>query len=90
MAAPKPAQTEALPAAHVKFTGMSGSALEKAPGLGDTQTYSVKAVCVGVGTELRKDGERREVRKMEVLEVEFGEIVEAPQDQQLSLVEDDQ
>lgn len=92
MAAPKTTaeQTEAIPAAHVKFTGMSGSALDTPAELGDEQTFVVKAVCVGTGTELRKDGERREVRKMEVLEVTFGEITKAPADPQLSLVEDDE
>lgn len=82
-------QTAAVPAAHVKFTGMSGSALSDPAQLGDHQTFVVTAVCVGSGKELRKDGEVREVRKMEVVDVEFGEITPAPRDGQLALDEDD-
>lgn len=81
-------QTELVEAAHVKFTGMSGSALDTPAELGDTQTFVVVAKCMGVGVELRKDGEVRHTRKMEVVEVEFGEIKKAPKDQQLSLVDD--
>lgn len=83
-------QTELTPAAHVKFTGMSASALDAPAELGDTQTFTVTAVCVGTGTQLRKDGERRGLRTMEVLEVQFGEITKAPADPQLSLVDDDE
>lgn len=90
MATPKPAdQTELTPAAHVKFTGMSGSALEEPAELGDIQEFTVRGKCVGTGVELRKDGEVRHIRKMEVQEIEFGAIVKAPTDQQLSLVEDE-
>lgn len=81
-------QTELVPTAHVKFTGMSGSALKEPASLGDQQTFTVTAVCVGEGTELRKDGERRAFRRMEVLEVAFGEITKAPSDPQLALVDD--
>ena len=86
----KPAeQQEIVPAAHVKFTGMSGSALDTPADLGDEQVFTVTARCVGVGSELRKDGEVRQIRRMEVVEVEFGAITKAPKDPQLSLVDDD-
>lgn len=84
--AKKSEQTEAIPAAHVKFTGMSGSALTDPAGLGDTQTFTVTARCIGTGNELRKDGEVRQVRRMEVVEVEFGEIVKAANDPALFAV----
>lgn len=87
---PAPAeQTELVPTAHVKFTGMSGSALDDPAELGDEQTFTVTAKCVGTGYELRADGERRAIRKMQVIEVEFGEIVKAPTDPQLQLVDDE-
>ncbi len=90
MAQPKPAeQTELIESAHVKFSGMSGSALDTPAELGDVQQFTVTARCTGTGVELRKDGEVRHVRKMEVQDVVFGEIVKAPTDQQLSLVDDD-
>lgn len=82
-------QMDLLPAAHVKFTGMSGAALEDPADLGDEQTFTVVAKCVGEGRVLRKDGEIRNTRTMEVLEVAFGEIRKAPTDQQLALTEDD-
>lgn len=84
----KAEQTEAIPTAHVKFTGMSASALEAPAGLGDRQTFTVTAKCVGTGSEMRKDGEIRQIRRMEVIEVQFGEITKAPADPQLSLVDD--
>lgn len=82
-------QTELVEAAHVKFTGASASALDTPAELGDVQEFTVRARCVGTGVELRKDGEVRHVRKMEVQEVGFGAITKAPEDQQLTLVEDD-
>lgn len=91
MAAPKlkaVEQTEAFPAAHVKFIGLSASAIDSPCDLGDTQTYTVVAECVGTGQELQKDGAVREIRKMEVKEVTFGEIQKAPTDPQLSLTDD--
>lgn len=84
-----PEQTEAIPAAHVKFTGMSAAALDTPADLGDVQTFTVTARCIGTGEELRKDGELRHIRRMEVQEVDFGKIVKAPKDQQLALVDDD-
>lgn len=81
-------QIELVEAAHVKFAGMSGAALEAPAELGDTQTFTVVAKCIGVGVELRKDGEIRHTRKMDVIEVEFGAIKKAPTDLQLSLVDD--
>lgn len=89
MAKTKENQGELVEAAHVKFTGMSGSALDKPAELGDTQTFEVTAKCVGVGVELRKDGEVRHTRKMEVQEVEFGEIVKAPKEKGLFAVPGD-
>lgn len=91
MAAPKrdAEQTELVEAAHVKFAGMSASALDTPAELGDVQEFTVRARCVGTGVELRKDGEVRHVRKMEVQHVDFGKIVKAPEDQQLALVEDE-
>ena len=84
----KSEQTEAIPTAHVKFTGMSGSALDEPAELGDTQTFTVTAKCVGTGSEMRKDGQTRQIRRMEVIEVQFGETTKAPADPQLSLVDD--
>jgi hypothetical protein len=82
-------QTELVPAAHVKFTGMSAAALEEPADLGDEQTFVVTAKCMGAGQVLRKDGEIRTVRTMEVIDVQFGEITKAPADTQLALTEDD-
>lgn len=82
-------QTELVPAAHVKFTGASAAALEDPASLGDEQTFVVTARCVAQGRELRKDGEIRNTRSMEVLHVEFGEITKAPTDPQLEIPEDD-
>lgn len=82
-------QAELTPAAHVKFTGMSASALDTPAELGDEQVFTVTAKCTGTGEVLRKDGEVRVIRTMEVVDVEFGEITKAPKDAQLSLVDDD-
>jgi hypothetical protein len=82
-------QTELIESAHIKFAGMSASALNEPAELGDVQEFTVRARCIGTGVELRKDGEVRHVRKMDVQEVEFGKIVKAPKDQQLALVDDD-
>lgn len=84
----KAEQTEAIPAAHVKFTGMSGSALDTPAELGDEQEFVVRAKCIGTGSEMRKDGGIRQIRRMEVIDVKFGEITKAPADPQLSLVDD--
>ncbi len=81
-------QTELLESAHVKFNGMSASALDAPAELGDTQTFVVTARCTGTGNQLRKDGEVRQIRNMEVLEVVFGEITKAPKDRPLSLLDD--
>ena len=56
------------------------------PELGDVQEYLVRARCVGTGTELRKDGEVREVRRMEVQDVEFRAITKAPKEKGLFAV----
>jgi len=79
-------QAELVPTAHVKFTGMSGSALDTPPDLGDVQEYLVRARCIGVGTELRKDGEVREIRRMEVENVDFREITKATKEKGLFAV----
>lgn len=84
----KASQTELVPTAHIKFTGMSASALDTPAELGDIQTFTVTAKCMGTGEVLRKDGEVRSVRNMEVQEVEFGEITKAEKDPQLALVDD--
>lgn len=72
----------------IKFLGMS-AAIEDPPEVGDTQTFTVTARCVGYGADERQSGGLVGYRKMRVLEVEPGEIVKAPDDPQLSLVEDD-
>jgi len=82
-------QMDLLPAAHVKFTGMSAAALEDPADLGDEQVFTVRAKCVGEGRVLRKDGEIRNTRTMEVLDVTFGAITKAPTDQQLSIPDED-
>lgn len=81
-------QTEALPAVHVKFRGMSLNALQEAPGLGDEQTFTVTARCVATGREARKDGEIRDVVGMEVLDVSPGEIITADRDTELPFDDD--
>jgi hypothetical protein len=82
-------QLDLLPAAHVKFTGMSGAALEDPAGLGDEQVFVVRAKCVGEGRVLRKDGEIRNTRTMDVIDVEFGEITPARSETQLSIPDDE-
>jgi len=83
----QPKETEGLvEAAHVKFTGMSGSALDKPAELGDVQEFTVRAKCVGTGVELRKDGEVRHTRRMEVEDVEFGKILKATKEKGLFAV----
>lgn len=79
-------QGELHETAHVKFTGMSGSALDTPAELGDRQTFTVTGRCIGVGRELRKDGEVREFRRMEVEDVKFGQIVKAPKEKGLFAV----
>jgi hypothetical protein len=81
-------QTELVPTAHIKFTGTSASALDTPAELGDEQTFIVKAKCMGTGEVLRKDGEVRQVRTMDIIDVQFGEIAKAPKDQQLRLADD--
>lgn len=85
----KAEQTELTPTAHVKFTNTAASALDTPAELGDVQMFTVVAKCTGEGTELRKDGEIRTYRKMEVLDVEFGQITKSPADPQLALVDDE-
>lgn len=76
---------------YVKFRGMKAAAEGlPVPGLGDIQTFNVTAECVSVGTEKRADGEQRPVIGMRVVEVEPGEITEAPKDEQLPFTEDDE
>lgn len=80
-------QTALTGAAHIKFTGMSLNALDSGDlvNLGDRQTFTVIAECIGDGREKRKDGEVRIVRRMEVLDVTPGEITAAEEDPQLTL-----
>lgn len=90
MAAPKrksKGQEALIPAAHVKFTGMSTNAVEQPAELGDEQVFTVRARCTYAGTQLREDGEERAVRTMKVIDVRFGEITPRPVDPQLSLLE---
>lgn len=73
-------------AAHVRFTGTSAELLqEKLPELGDSMTFTVTAVCVQYGHQLRKDGEKRLVLSMEVTDVRAGEITRHTGDPQLPL-----
>jgi hypothetical protein len=81
-------QAALLPAAHVKFTGMSGSALAVSAELGDEQTFTVKARCVGHARKLRKDDEVRVICDMEIIDVTFGPVVKADRGQQLQLVDE--
>lgn len=92
MATPKPAeQTEAIPAVRVKFNGMATDELVQGPELDDIMTFTVTAKCTEAGGRKRlKSGELRAVVAMDVLECEvIGDIVKAPAEQQLALVEDD-
>lgn len=72
-------QTELAHATHVKFTGMSLNALDMAVDIGDEMDLKVRARCSASGREARKDGEIRDVARMEVLEIEPGEITPAPE-----------
>lgn len=69
----------------LKFLGMS-AAIENPPDIGDTQTFTVTARCVGYGADERQSGGLVGYRKMRVLHVEPGAIEKAPpQAEQLQL-----
>lgn len=90
MAAPtKPQAVDEEESTAIKFLGIS-AAVENPPAVGDTQTFTVTARCTGYGADERSSGGLVAYRKMRVLDVEPGEITKAPDDPQLSLVEDDE
>lgn len=80
-----PDQQELIEAAHIKFSGMSAAALATPPEIDEVQTYTVRAVCTGVGYQRRKDGELRHTRQMEVLDIAFGDIEAPPESPQLAI-----
>lgn len=43
--------------------GTTPSPMENPPEIGDVRTFTVRAVCSGIGESVRTDGERRHVRK---------------------------
>lgn len=71
-------KTDDNPDMAVKFIGMS-AAVQNPPAIGDVQTFTVTARCVGDGRDERQSGGVVGYRKMRVLEVEAGEITPAPE-----------
>lgn len=83
--APAPDQDDDDQKLALKFLGMS-AAIENPPEVGDVQTFTVTARCVGYGADERQSGGLVGYRKMRVLDVEPGEIKKAPpQAEQLTL-----
>lgn len=72
----------------VKFNGASASVEKPDIQLGDIVEFTGMGECVRVATEKRSDGERRPVITVKVGEVELGEVVKAPKDEQLPFDED--
>lgn len=73
---------------YVKFRGANASAADPGISLGDRVTFTGVGECVSVATEKRGDGEQRPVVAVKVAEVQLGEIVKAPTDDQLPFDED--
>lgn len=74
----------------VRFRGMKSTGEDvPAMALGDHMRFSGVAECVQIAQEKRADGEERPVIGMRVLEVDLGEVTEAPKDEQLPFDEGD-
>lgn len=72
--------------ARVKFVGMSTEMFEP-PEYGAMQRFVVVARCTGIGHEDVK-GKTVPYRKMQVLDIQPGAVVEVPKDPQLAMTDD--
>lgn len=77
------------PATYVKFNGANAS-VDDDPEieLGDVVRFSGMGECIKVSREIRGDGERRPVITVKVGDIELGEVIPAPKEDQLPFDED--
>lgn len=80
------------PETYFNFTGMKASGnFKQLPALGDRMEFRIVAECnVEPHLKLMKDGHRRPLVGMNVMEIEPGEITRSPKDDQLPFDEADE